>query len=390
MPWLSVLVQFGIATVWATLRPFAPLAGTRDEQRALTRQFDSTNSALIGSARPGIRDFLRAIPLPMGGIAVLVPGDSARMIVCDSSLHQVFSRTLPFRSGHLAATSRNISVLDPTSGTSMIMSLLGLPLRIDTVWVPSRGQSTTGRLQIAARLTGGRFLAIDAITSQTFLNDRPDLRVLIIDSLGQATKEIARTSPENRAAQFQVGDSRSLRTFFGRLERFAGSALVRASPAGDRIVIVNRPILDSTRAIANVSILSVSGDPILAKRLQFSPVEVSRRVADSIIAFHAEGLQPLFHSIELAAAELRKTLRLGPRYPAVLDLVAAADGRIWLELPTGDMTAAHWQVLDFRGNVVYEVDLARGHQMIAAAGNRFWTLSVTNGQVALTLWRARS
>jgi hypothetical protein len=353
------------------------------------RAYAPVRTAELSLDQFGLKDGIRAVPLDQGALALLIPGDSARFFLYDKELRLVAKKRLGFRGGVLRATDRGVEVMDVASGVVLTISERGEVVAKDSMRLPSQVPTRNGGpMLVVGKLAGAKLLMIEAMTSATFDSDsNRSLRVGILDAR-DSVREIARTSIENKGAQFIVPGGRVTRSFFGRLDRFGTSTLIRNSPSGHRILTVSRTPTSSGRVSARVVLADISSDTIFATALRGAAVTLDPRFSDSIITFHAKVLETKLGSRELAIAAMRAKLHVGPEYPAVLDALIAQDGAVWLEVPVAESLPSRWRVMGADAKFSRDIELPRKYQMLGGAADRFWTISEDAGLVSLTLWRS--
>lgn len=94
-----------------------------------------------------------------------------------------------------------------------------------------------------------------------------------------------------------------------------------------------------------VTVVDARGDTTFSRSYPFTPVSITRKVADSVIAARAA------RAPGPAYAAAIRAMNVPPTYPPLRRILVGRDGTTWLELWTssGDRT---WHVLDGKGDVI--------------------------------------
>ena len=139
-------------------------------------------------------------------------------------------------------------------------------------------------------------------------------------------------------------------------QAFPRDPVVRATPAGDRVFIVDYPASrDSRDDVVRIRAFDVGGQLIYERQHAFPGIPIPRRVADST---YAEAVKRLSAALQIGGRQAedlaRSTYPVPESYPPVSTAVPSSDGSIWLAKWSNDDESRLWYIIDSQGNFVAE------------------------------------
>lgn len=152
--------------------------------------------------------------------------------------------------------------------------------------------------------------------------------------------------------------------------------LVEFAPDG-RTLVVNRAIADAP--VIGVIALDEGGDTLWSRQYGYQPERMPEQEVDSIYRSRIEGFQRFTRlegrlSDSEAEAAYRQSVQIPEYRPPVRSLLAAADGRLWLEWSAAPGAPVTWWVLDRDGGPAAQFTVPRPLAARAADGGSVWAV----------------
>lgn len=156
---------------------------------------------------------------------------------------------------------------------------------------------------------------------------------------------------------------------------FDDRTLIRVSPEGGLIVVVDRPVATGRRAAAFTIVgLSAQGDTLFHRRIDYRPIGLTREIVDRVVDLPDERLAERFPSRDAALKAIRSALLLPDFLPPISDLAVGRDQSIWLRREDLGSGSVEWLVLDKNGNAVGQLAAPRGTKILQAAPEHVWAV----------------
>lgn len=187
------------------------------------------------------------------------------------------------------------------------------------------------------------------------------MALLRLDALGNVADTLAAYDLET--FQISVADGTD-RYFVG--QPFSKDAIVRVSPFGDVVAIVNRDVEDvrGSGSIATVRWANLEGDTIATQRVPFPAVRLSRSTRDSMLA-RIDSALPALRSVRQAAHE---QAFLPAVLPPVTRALVGGGGEVWLRGAAGGADSVTWIGVRADSGALGALQLAAGSLILASNG----------------------
>jgi hypothetical protein len=158
---------------------------------------------------------------------------------------------------------------------------------------------------------------------------------------------------------------------------FEDRTLVRVSPDGGLIIVVDRPVASGRRAAAYTTIgVSAQGDTLFQRRIEYRPIRLTREIVDRAVDLPDERFAERFPSRDAALRAVRGALLLPDYLPPISDLAVGRDHSIWLRREDLGSGSVEWLVLDKNGKTVGQLDAPRGTKILQADPEHVWAVEV--------------
>lgn len=164
---------------------------------------------------------------------------------------------------------------------------------------------------------------------------------------------------------------------YGR-QPFGDRPLFHVSSDGVLLVLDRRVFQGGERATIDLTKIGTTGDTILAREIEYTPVPLPREKIDSAVHARAESMFEFVQRMdaEQSLANLESELReatYSPDYqPAVRTMVVAENGSIWLQCFDPSEDGIVWWVLDQEAQPVATASTPEGLRILLITGDSVW------------------
>lgn len=141
-------------------------------------------------------------------------------------------------------------------------------------------------------------------------------------------------------------------------QAFPRDPLVRVTPTGDRVFVIDYPTTESREAeLVRVRAFDADGKLIFDRRHAIPGVPIPRRVADSTYAAAITRLGTALQIDRRDAEDLaRSTFPVPAAYPLVSAAAPSSDGSLWLAAWPNADESRRWYILDAQGRLVAQTE----------------------------------
>ncbi len=220
----------------------------------------------------------------------------------------------------------------------------------------------------AAMLAGGSFLGIPS----TGRRSSPALPLLLLDSAGGEIGRLGSVSNEHAYGIIRTGHS-----IINFPYPFRSDDVVAVAPGGGAVVVVTRRLPTAAGAARfDVTSIRPTADTIFHEALDYRPLPIGQRVADSVRERMARIFLLLRTRSDEAMRLARDSLHL-PRYMPPIDRVfVGTNGDVWLARPAASYGTDDLTVLDGRtGRPMATLHGPHGFVPYAAGAGMLWGVS---------------
>ena len=151
-----------------------------------------------------------------------------------------------------------------------------------------------------------------------------------------------------------------------------GEYLTALKPDGSAVVQIGNVREDGTPPTFDILVISIHGDTILHRAVEYEPREVTsameRRLADELAGWEAGDYNPTGPgwlvlseaTLERRRRAVRSAFRVPEHHPPVRQVVAGADGTIWLLRELREDRVDVWEIRDADGRLDGTVEIGHG------------------------------
>ena len=236
-------------------------------------------------------------------------------------------------------------------------------------------QFSTGVPEEGSRLSPGRMLADGNLIGRRRITDgralssrgqTPGLALRRLSRFGEVLDTIASVEWPDNAIEHE----RDARLFPGEhpLREIPplglGEYRTALKPDGSAVVKIGKVREDATPATFDLLVISIRGDTLLHRSVEYEPREVTRamerRLADEYSRLRAGDHQPSSAAFERTRRAALRVFWVPEYHPPVRQVVAGTDGTIWLLREMRQDRVDVWEVYDSDGALEGTVEIGHG------------------------------
>lgn len=166
-------------------------------------------------------------------------------------------------------------------------------------------------------------------------------------------------------------------------QSFADAPLVAVSPARGEALLVERPVYTGEgRATYRLTRLSMSGDTVLQREVEYEPLPVGQdvveRVVDALVAQWGNQLRDSGVDESTLQELARGALFVPEFYPPISAAGLGEDGSIWVRDAYSETGRIPWKVFDAEGLPVAQVPVSTSFQFRVGWRDELWGVTTDN------------
>jgi hypothetical protein len=157
-----------------------------------------------------------------------------------------------------------------------------------------------------------------------------------------------------------------------------GDVFAPAPALGEVIVVERRVAVPGVKPTIAIARVSTDGRRTTVA-VPYTPVAISRRVADSVVAEALSAARRLASLATVDEAVIRDALFVPSTAPTVTAATADADGSVWLRREDLGGSSLTWTLIDRGGLTLETISLKRNQSILASRRPLIWILGETAG-----------